>query len=75
MKEWKKGKKGKKLWEGVAPEDKERMKKCFQKMKNEWKRNSTKDLMPSLEKSFLKLLFKSLKFSKKMMSHLKLLLL
>jgi len=42
---------------------------------NGWKRNSTKDLMPSLEKSFLKLLFKSLKFSKKMMFHLKLLLL
>jgi len=42
---------------------------------NGWKRNSTKDLMLSLEKSFLKLLFKSLKFSKKMMFHLKLLLL
>lgn len=42
---------------------------------NGWKRNSTKDLMPSLEKSFLKLLFKLLKFSKKMMFHLKLLLL
>ena len=41
---------------------------------NGWKRNSTKDLMPNLEKSFLKLLFKSLKFSK-MMFHLKLLLL
>lgn len=39
MGQWKKGKKGKKLWEGVAPEDKERMKKCFQKMKNEWKKS------------------------------------
>jgi len=29
MEQWKKGKKGKKLWEGVAPEDKEKMKKCF----------------------------------------------
>ena len=38
MEQWKKGKKGKKLWEGVAPKGKEKMKKCFQKMKNEWKK-------------------------------------
>lgn len=38
MKEWKKGKKGKKLWEDVAPEDKERMKNCFKKLKIDWKK-------------------------------------
>jgi len=29
MKKWKNGKRGKKLWDEVAPEDKEKMKKCF----------------------------------------------